>query len=619
MLKVSNLCKSYGGQDLFDGVSFSLNPRERLGVVGRNGHGKTTLFRLIIGREAADSGSISVPQGYQVGYLEQHLNFTRASVLEEACLGLRPDQAYDSWRAEKILFGLGFQAEDMARPPSEFSGGLQVRLNLAKVLVSGPDLLLLDEPTNYLDIVSIRWLIRFLNAWKGELLLITHDRSFMDSVTTHTLGIHRRRVRKIQGTTDKLYSQIATEEEVYEKTRLNDEKRRKDVELFIRRFRAKARLANMVQSRVKTLEKKERNTKLEKIETLDFAFKGAPFSGKIMMEVDDIAFGYTPENPLLFDGLNFTVARDDRICIVGPNGHGKTTLLKILSSELEAKVGDIRSHPSLKVGYFEQTNTAALDPARTVEEEIVSTSESCTRQQARDVAGAMMFSGDQALKKISVLSGGEKSRVLLAKLLVSPYHLLLLDEPTNHLDMESCDSLMAAIDSFPGAVVLITHNEMFLKTLATRLLVFDRGRPFLHEGGYQDFLDTLGWTSEEGERNDTEPLDSKPGTKSPDRKALRKQKARIIQDRSRTLKPLESLVAELEVKIAGGENELVEMGMALLAASQNGDRAAIADLAKREGEVKKALDQKYSDLVTATSRFEQKSREFEEKLKVLEG
>jgi len=614
MIRISNLCHSYGSQELFRDATFSVNSRERVGLIGRNGHGKTTLFRLILGQERQESGTIAIPKNYRIGSLEQHLSFSKSSIAEEAACGLPPGQEHDYWRAEKILMGLGFQETDLQRPPSEFSGGFQVRLNLAKVLLSEPDMLLLDEPTNYLDIISIRWLIRFLRAWKGELILITHDRSFMDSVTTHTLGIHRKRIRKIEGSTDKYYDQIAAEEEVHEKTRLNDEKRRKEVELFISRFRAKARLGGLVQSRVKTLAKQEQKHKLERIETLEFSFNASAFRAKVMMEASDLSFQYDDEHGKLFEKLGLTIAQDDRICVVGKNGRGKTTLLKVLAGVLQPGSGTIRKHPSLEVGYFEQTNTATLDPNKTIEEEILYSAEACTQQKARDIAGAMMFSGDDALKKISVLSGGEKSRVLLGKLLVSPNHLLLLDEPTNHLDMESCDSLMAAIDAFDGAVVLITHNEMFLHTLANRLVVFDRGQFSIFEGRYRQFLDEVGWETDDhsgrsnGRRKHGESIivENKAG----DKKALRQQKASLIQEKSKILKPLETRMAELETRIEQFEAEVSQKTQALVDAATSGDGLRIATLAKEEQALKARLNRCYDELDSVTREFERKSEEF---------
>ena len=290
MIKVSNLKKSYGRQILFKDLSFNVNRGDKIGLVGRNGFGKTTLFELILGRAEQDEGIVSIPKGYRIGCLEQHIKFTKDTVLEEGCLGLPETEENAEWKVAKTLSGLGFSEGDMQKHPSIFSGGFQLRLNLTKVLVANPDLLLLDEPNNYLDIVAIRWLINFLRSWKNELMLITHDRQFMDRVTTHTMIIHRQRVRKSQGNTEKLYNQIAQEEEIYEKTRLNDQKKRDQTELFIRRFRAKARLAGMVQSRVKSLEKQKKLDALEKQETLEFSFNSAYFPAAQMMTVDDLSF-----------------------------------------------------------------------------------------------------------------------------------------------------------------------------------------------------------------------------------------------------------------------------------------------------------------------------------------
>jgi ATP-binding cassette subfamily F protein 3 len=283
MISISNLKKAYGSQTLFDGVTFKINTRERVGLVGRNGHGKTTLFRLIIGEETPDSGIITIPKHHRIGYVQQTLAFSEDTVLKEGMRGLRKEERDHHWKVEKILAGLGFSQEDMARRPNVFSGGYQVRLNLAKILVSEPDLLLLD---NYLDITSIRWIERFLLSWPRELILITHDRGFMDKVVTHTMAIHRKKTRK------KLYTQIAQEEEIYEKTRINDERRQKKIEDFIRRFRAKARLANLVQSRVKTLQKQQQLEKLERIETLEFSFRSRPYRGKYVLGAQNISFSY---------------------------------------------------------------------------------------------------------------------------------------------------------------------------------------------------------------------------------------------------------------------------------------------------------------------------------------
>jgi ATP-binding cassette subfamily F protein 3 len=616
MIKVTNLSKSYGTQILFDDVSFNINPKEKIGLVGRNGHGKTTLFRLILGIEKPDSGTISIPKNYLIGYLDQHIKFSQDTILSEACLGLPEGDEHEHWKAEKILAGLGFSQNDMERHPSEFSGGFQVRLNLAKVLVSNPDLLLLDEPTNYLDIVSIRWLIKFLKSWKNELVVITHDRSFMDAVTTHTLGIHRKKIKKIEGGTEKYYNQILQEEEIYEKTRINDEKRTKELELFIRRFRAKARLANLVQSRIKTLAKKEKFEKLEKIQTLDFSFNSAPFPTKLMMEVRDVSFSYNKNIPYLINKFSIDINKNDRIGVIGKNGKGKSTLLRIIANELAPLNGSIKSHPLLKTGYFGQTNIDRLNFDKTIEEEIISSDPDCTQQKARNIAGVLMFSNDNALKKIFVLSGGEKSRVLLGKILATQCNLLLLDEPTNHLDMESCDSLIGAIDNFDGAVIIVTHNEMYLHTLVNKLVVFDRGKVFVYEGSYQNFLDDVGWEDDEitAQIEKNEKIQS---TEEIDRKVLKKLKAEILKQKSDILKPLQSELNRIEKTIEKLEEVFSKNNQLIIEASVNGDGQMITVLSKENHQIKSQLDKFYEELDKLTQIYETESKKFEEKLNTL--
>ncbi len=440
MISAENLTKSFGSHILFDNAGFKINAREKVGLLGRNGHGKTTLCRILVGAEAYDAGRITHPKNYRIGYVTQQLEFTQATLLAEGMTGLPPAEREHHWKVEKVLAGLGFSQQDLQRHPDEFSGGYQVRLNLAKTLVSEPDMLLLDEPTNYLDIASIRWVQGFLKNWTRELVLITHNRSFMDKIVTHTLGIYRQKFRKIPGDTEKYYTQVAQDEEIYEKTRVNDERRRKEIKQFITRFRAKARLANLVQSRIKTLSKMEKKERLERLKTLDFSFRSLPLRAKRILEVKELTYGYDPEVPLIRK-LNLTVGTGERICVVGQNGKGKTTLLKLLAGVLMPQQGKVQYHPDAVQGFFEQTNIASLVDTRTVEEELLYAGPDIDRQLARNICGAMLFEQDDALKKISVLSGGEKSRVMLGKLLVTPLNLLLLDEPTNHLDMESCDAL----------------------------------------------------------------------------------------------------------------------------------------------------------------------------------
>ncbi len=619
MITATGLTKTYGLQTLFENGSFIVGPGERVGLVGRNGSGKTTLFRLILGLEEPDSGFLNIPRNYAIGYLSQHISFTRSSVLEEACAGLKMDEdgTDRTYKAKEILLGLGFSEKDFGRSPLELSGGYQIRLNLAGLLISEPEMLLLDEPTNYLDILSVRWLARFLTAWKRELILITHDRAFMDSVTTHTMAIHRFAFRKMEGSTHKLYQQILQEEEVYEQTRVNEEKKRKEIEQFVNRFRAQATRARAVQSRIKALEKKERLQKMTEEKSLDFEFQSAPFHGKWLLEARNLSFSFDPDGRPLIDGLSFSIGRKDRIGVVGKNGKGKTTLLSLLAGELKPSSGSIVIHENVKQGYFGQTNIDRLSMSRTVEEEIGSAFHDGGYGAVRNICGLMMFEGDKAEKKISVLSGGEKSRVLLGKMLVSPANLLFLDEPTNHLDMESIDSLVEAMETFKGAVAIATHSEMILKAVATKLIVFDRGTVTLFDGSYDDFLERVGWENEDGGPGD-QATDRGAKEKGLDRKEFKRLKADIVALRSKALNPLKERIARLESRIMELENKVEEENRALLKASENGDGKKIVALSMSIHSGKKEIDTAFEELEICSTEYYEKAREFEDRLDELD-
>jgi len=629
LLRVDNLHKSFGGHILFDEASFSINKGERVGLVGRNGHGKTTLFRMIYGEESWDAGNIAVPKNYRIGLVRQQLKFTKETVLEEGMTGLPAAEKDHFWKVEKILAGLGFSEVDMQRHPNEFSGGYQVRLNLAKELVAEPDLLLLDEPTNYLDITSIRWIEQFLQKWPHELMLITHDRTFMDKIVTHVLGIHRKKMRKIPGATGKYYSQLAQDEEIYEKTRANDEKRRKEIELFISGFRAKARLANMVQSRIKTLSKMEKKEKLEHIDTLEFSFRSKPFAGKQMANISNLCFSYHTSagdgHRNLIDQFNIHISAGERICVIGKNGKGKTTLLKLFAGGLKPQKGGIQFNPNVVKGFFEQTNISSLVDHRTVVEEILSSDAEIDMQAARNICGAMMFSGNDALKKISVLSGGEKSRVMLGKVLATPVNLLILDEPTNHLDMESCDSLLAAIDNFDGTVIMVTHNEMFLHALAQRLIVFQNEELYVFDGSYQEFLDKGGWDDEivenRGGRMKAAPsecVDVKTDMSAGmTKKEIRQKRSEIMAEKAKVLKPIEVRIKELENAIESHESKLEDLNADLIKASENKDAVQIKELSRSIHASNSRIEDFYGELEKLYVNKEKETAKFDKKMDLL--
>jgi ATP-binding cassette subfamily F protein 3 len=620
MIAAENLSKRYGEQSLFESIAFKINRRERVGLVGRNGHGKTTLFRMIVGLEEPDEGSIMIPRHYRIGYVRQEIDFAAETVFQEALRALPADARDQGWRVEKILAGLGFGPRDLEKSPAELSGGYQVRLNLTKVLLADYNMLLLDEPNNYLDIVSIRWLERYLIAWPGELMLITHDRDFMDKVVTHTLAIHRQKVRKIEGGTSKLYDQIAQDEETYEKTRVNDERKRTAIQEFIDRFHASAQLTGLVQSRKKTLAKWDKKEKLVKLRSLEFEFAYKPFTGKYVLGIEDLSFGYEPDRPLI-KRFGLSIGAQDRVFVIGKNGRGKTTLLKLLAGALAPQEGGVASPTAVVPGYFEQTNVLTLNEGSTVLEEISSVDQGMEPARARHLSGVMMFEGNAALKKIAVLSGGEKSRVLLGKLIATPLNLLLLDEPTNHLDLESSDALLAALDNFPGAVIMVTHNEMFLHALAERLIVFQDDGISVFEGSYERFLEQVGWQGEEirprAKEDEAGAGPSAPAPLPPSRKELRKMRSEVITEKSRTLKPLETRMAGLEAAIETAEAELTCWNRELVEAARAKASAKIVELSKAVHQRRKDVDTYLNELEPLLKAYETLKGEFDRKLEEL--
>jgi len=594
MITAVNLTKSFGNQVLFEGASFSLGPGDRLGLVGRNGSGKSTLFSLIAGVEPPDGGEITAPKGYRIGCLEQELRWKKPTILEEGCRGLPAGEKEDTWKVKKILSGLGFSEVDFDRSPAEFSGGYRTRIALARLLVSRPDLLLLDEPTNFLDILSIRWLAGFLSFWPGELMVISHNRAFMDGVATRTMGIHRGAIRVINGPTGKYYRQIGAEEEVLERRRINDEKIRKKEEEFINRFRAKARRASQVQARIKRLEKMELIDRLQEIESLDFSFAHSPCPGKNILTASGITFSYTGGPPHLVEDFSFTLAADDKVGVIGPNGAGKSTLLRLLAGRLEPLVGEIRTHPRLRAAVFDPASAGTLHPGLTVEEEIARSLPPAERFRSRSIAGKMLFSRDQALKKIEVLSGGEKCRVLLGKVIAEPANLLLLDEPTHHLDLESCRAIIDALNGYPGAALIVSHDEHLLRRTAEKLIVLQGGTVRLFPGTYDEFLEEVGW-------EDEELSGSAPRrTASVSKKDLRRERAR----RREILRPLEKRIQRLESLIGRSETAHAEKTDELVAASLKQDAGEIVRLTREAAEIKKVLEENYEEYCRVHNKYE---------------
>ena len=609
MIQLQNISKNFASQELFENLNLKLNSGNRAGLVGRNGSGKSTLFKIILGEEHPDSGDVIIPKNYRIGTLKQHLSFSEKTLREEASLALGEEMQYDVYRVEKILFGLGFNAEDLEKEPLSFSGGFQIRINLAKLLVTEPNLLLLDEPTNYLDIVSLRWLKNFLRAFEGEVILITHNRDFMDSVCTHTMGLVRKDIEVIQGDTHKFYEQLASNDEHYQKQKEAQDRKVKELEEFIAKNKARASTAALAQSKVKQLEKMDRLHDLSFDNSLafDFNFKETP--AKIMLEVEDLSFGYLHDN-LLFKDIKFTLNRGECIGIIGKNGKGKSTLLNTLAGELKQLSGEVRSHPSVEFAHFGQTNIARLHPNSTVTDEIHSANTKLSTEVIRSIAGAMMFSGESADKKVSLLSGGEKSRVMLGQILARDVNLLFLDEPTNHLDMESIEALTEAITSFEGGVMIVTHSEEMLRRVCDRLIIFAKDGAEYFDGGYDEFLEKIGWEEEEKE----ERVKVAPKSNNKENKKLR---AELVRERNKLTSSLKKKVEKLENKIMEVEDSLTSHHQELIEVSNSGDSASLMELSKLVSDEENKVEEMFEELEVAQTELDTINEEYESKIEAL--
>jgi len=578
VLNVSSLAKSFAGRQLFSDVSLTMTKNEVLGLVGRNGCGKSTLTKIVLGLEVADEGTVTLPRGYRAGHLDQHISFTEKTLLDEACKGLPESRKLETYLAEKILFGLGFTDEDMVKDPYVFSGGYQLRVNLAKCLLSEPDLLILDEPTNYLDILSINWMKGVIKKYKGEVILITHDKEFMDSVITHTGGIHRGNFKKIKGNTNKYYTQLEQEEEIFEKTRVNQERKKQELEKFVERFGAKASKAAQAQSKLKQLQKMDILEKLDDEKSLGFKFSFSSIPAKILLRATNLNFGF--DEPLIKD-LSFDVGIKDRIGIIGKNGKGKTTLLNLISGHHKLpEDSELNFHPEVKTNYYQQTNRKNLDPNLTIAEEIAAENPNLSITQSRQICGAMMFPGDDAGKKIKVLSGGEQSRVLLGKVIAKSCNLLLLDEPTNHLDIESIEALITQTKKFEGPVVFVTHNEDFLNRVATKLIYFKDGKTVFFDGKYKEFLKKVGWSEDES-------------SSSKNDKVIKHVSA------SKKIRPLERDIERLEERIEKLEAKVLKAQSGL-----NGDWKNDEDLYAKIKNHQKKIDGYFKDLERKSTELE---------------
>ena len=599
MISVQHLTIDFGKQLLFNDVSFVVSPKERVALVGKNGAGKSTLLKLIAGLREATSGSVTHPKDLQIGYLPQVMQLTDGrTVIEEVKtvfedvarikervaqladematrtdydtpeyqdlierfshesdrLNLMGQDNYEA-EAERTLVGLGFERTDFERPTSEFSGGWRMRIELAKILLRRPDILLLDEPTNHLDIESIEWLEQFIKTSGATLLLVSHDRAFLDATTTRTIEIELGRIYDYKAN----YSQYVTlRQERLEYQRRAYENQRKeieDIEAFIERFRYQATKAIQVQSRIKQLEKIE----LIELDELDlshihFRFPPAERSGDFPIIVEDVGKAYGAHQ--VFDHATFTLRRGDKVAFVGKNGAGKSTMVKCIMQQINDYTGSLKIGHNIHIAYFSQNRAQELDPNLTIRDTVDRAARGPVRDKINNLLGAFMFGGELADKPVSVLSGGERARLAILILLLEPANLLILDEPTNHLDMRSKDVLKEAIKNFEGTVVLVSHDRDFLDGLVEQVYEFSHGEVIPHLGGIYDYLAKRRMESLhelETPKNTSKPTPSAP-TKSSVKEDYQAQKERARQQRN-----LEKAAEEIEKKVASLEQELTRL------------------------------------------------------------
>jgi len=487
-LSVENIVKEYSSKPILAGITFLVNKRDRIALVGKNGAGKTTLLRLIADEETPTSGHISRDADMRIGYLPQQMIHNEGTTLREEVDQVRDKQDPKSiGQMERVLLGLGFERTDFDRPCNEFSGGWRMRIELAKILLQQPDLLLLDEPTNHLDIESIQWLEEWIQSAPCAAIIVSHDRAFIDNVTTRTIEISLGKIYDYNVP----YSQFVTlrQERHEQQVRAyeNQQKMIKDTEEFIERFRYKATKSVQVQSRIKQLNKLERlEVDLEDNSRLRMKFPPAPRSGDFPVIADDVrkAFG----GHVVFDHVTFTIRRGEKVAFVGKNGEGKTTLVRCIMNELTDYSGTLKIGHNVKIGYFAQNQASLLDGDLTVFDTIDRVAVGDIRTRIKDILGAFMFGGEAIDKRVKVLSGGERSRLAMIRLLLEPVNLLILDEPTNHLDMRSKDVLKEALQAFDGTVILVSHDRDFLDGIVSKVYEFGGGKVREHLGGIYDWL-----------------------------------------------------------------------------------------------------------------------------------
>ena len=568
MISVEHLSIEYSSRPILDDITFLINPRDRVALVGKNGAGKTTLLRLLAGVETPTSGRISKMGDLTIGYLPQVMMHTDGKTLREDVMSVlktnshqdeQGDEARFIAEMDRTIIGLGFERKDFDRPCSEFSGGWRMRIELAKILLQHPDLLLLDEPTNHLDIESIQWLEDFLKNNSSALVLVSHDRAFLDNVTTRTIEITLGRIYDYNAA----YSQfkILRQERHEQQVRAyqNQQKMIQETEDFIERFRYKATKAVQVQSRIKQLEKLERlDVDIEDNSRLSLRFPPAPRSGDFPVIVEDLRKDFGDH--MVFQNATFTIRRGEKVAFVGKNGEGKTTLVRCIMGQLDY-MGMLKIGHNVKIGYFAQNQAALLDGELTVFQTIDNVAVGDIRTQIRNILGAFMFGGEASEKKVKVLSGGERSRLAMIRLLLEPCNLLILDEPTNHLDMQSKDVLKTDLKDFNGTVICVSHDRDFLDGLVDKVYEFGGGKVREHLGGIYDFLRSkkIDSLQELERKNDTKDETKSEVTAAKLDYAAQKAAAAARRKKEKQIADVEAAIAQLEQEQLQIENLLADV------------------------------------------------------------
>ena len=609
MISLDNLTVSYGGWTLFDNISFLINPKDRIGLVGKNGAGKTTLLRIITGEQQPTSGAVTINGECTIGYLPQTMRVADTTTLVEETakafdevlrleaeiesltreiaertdyesadyeqLLHRLNDAQDRYHIlggetrdadiEKTLLGLGFKREDFGRATSEFSGGWRMRIELAKLLLRRPSIFLLDEPTNHLDIESIQWLEEYLKNYNGAVLLISHDRAFLDNVTNRTVELSLGKITDYKVPYSK-YVVLRAERRAQQLAAYENQQRMiEKTEEFIEKFRYKPTKSNQVQSRIKQLERLERlEVEEEDLATLNIKFPPAPRSGQIVAEINEAGMSFGSKH--VFSGANFTIEKGDRIAFVGHNGEGKTTLARMLVGQLTPTEGSIRIGANVNIGYYAQNQDDLMDGEFTVYDTLDRVAVGDIRTRLRDILGAFLFRGEDIDKKVKVLSGGERARLAMARMMLEPRNLLVLDEPTNHMDMRSKDILKNAILKYDGTVVVVSHDREFLDGMVDKVYEFRDGGVKEYLGGIYYFLEKRKLESlQEIERRDPSPKSAaakgpaKGAAPDEDAKAVpsgkasyeqRKEQEKLLRKLRRNVETIEAGLAEIEKQIA---------------------------------------------------------------------